>query len=145
MSALSAAADAAWRELEGLVATVPADERAEMIAASSRGLRGYDGKVFHTLVPAHWQSEDARGLLGDAAQASGIIASRAMSAEAAGEISMEASAGVCKRAVQLAQRMIAQPVSLMVASFFSFFLAHHGYFIILLSATMLTPFFFFVN
>ena len=53
--------------------------------------------------------QDARGLLAEAAQAAGLLGSRAMVLEAAGQLSGEESASICRSAAKLLRRLIVVP------------------------------------
>jgi|EP01047_Picozoa_sp_COSAG01_P053691 hypothetical protein len=109
MASLAAATASAWSEIDTIVGMVPTEERAELIATSKRGLRGYDGQVFFTIVPQHHRCSDARSLLAESAQASGLLASRAMTAEAAGHLSATESAQICRSAVLLIRELLVRP------------------------------------
>ena len=106
MSAISKAAAKAQEEIHKIVDRLSAKEIAELAEASVRGLRGYDGKVFHSVIPEHHLCNDARALLAEAAQASGLIGSRAMRLEASGELSGIESAAICQSAAQLLREVI---------------------------------------
>lgn len=106
MSAMSKAAAHAWKEIRQIVNTLSANEIAKLEEASVRGLRGYDGKVFHSIIPEDHPSNDARGLLAEVAQACGLVGSRAMRLESSGELSDIESATICQSAVQILREMI---------------------------------------
>lgn len=108
MNAVSQAATRACDELHNIMNRLSADEVAELAEASVRGLRGYDGKVFHSLIPEDHPCNDARGLLAEVAQASGLIGSRAMRLEASGELSSLDSATICQAAVVVLREIIMQ-------------------------------------
>ena len=109
MASLAAAADAAWSEIASIIELVPTAEREELIATSQRGLRGYDGEVFFTIVPQHHRCSDARSLLAESAQASGLLASLAMAAESTGQLSATESAQICRSAAQLIRKLLVRP------------------------------------
>ena len=53
-----------------IVHQLPADERMELGAASVRGPRGFDMRVFACLLPVHGECEEHRGMMAEAARAS---------------------------------------------------------------------------
>lgn len=55
-------------EVQRIVAAVPAAEYAELCTVSTRGLRGFDGRVFASVMPVHNAVEEARGMAAEAAR-----------------------------------------------------------------------------
>jgi hypothetical protein len=106
MTAIHQAAAQAWEEIYKSVDRLSADEIAELTEASVRGLRGYDGKVFHSLIPEDHPCNDARALLAEVAQASGLVGARAMSLEMSGELSGIESAAICRNAVKVLRELV---------------------------------------
>ena len=53
-----------------IVRQLPSDERRELRAASVRGARGFDMRVFACVLPVHGECEEHRGMMAEAARAS---------------------------------------------------------------------------